>query len=400
MEIRVPQLAEGADTGTVVNILVSEGDRIRKGQTILELENQKAVAPIPSPQAGAVSRIHVKVGDPVSVGQVLITLSEGEGEALRRAGPERRSSFDYAQDERSRRAQDERRGQLAPVSASGAPPPASPSIRKMAAQLGIDLTRVKGSEPGGRITVKDLQDYLKEIQKGAPPPHRRIDFAQWGPVTRKPLTSLRKAIASGVTDSWRTIPHVTLFDEINIARILELKERYTPGYQAQGVSLTITGFFLKGVVSVLKIYPIFNSSLDEETEEIILKGYHHIGVAVDTKAGLIVPVLKDVDKKSLLVLSRELDQLAQRTRERKISLEELQGGTFTISNQGGIGGGHFTPIIRKPEVAILGVGRGKENRAPVSLSYDHRVIDGADAARFMVALAKALESFPEEQVRI
>jgi pyruvate dehydrogenase E2 component (dihydrolipoamide acetyltransferase) len=389
VEIRLPQLAEGADSGTVANILVAPGDKVRKDQTVLEVENQKAVAPIPSPAAGAVSQVHVKQGDTVSVGQLLVTLSEEAGEPFDSTGhPELVEGDRSAQDRPA-----EPRTPSAP-SASGMPPPASPSIRKMARELGVDLSKVPGSGNGGRITPEDVRHYMEGLQKGAAPQPPKVDFAKWGPVTREPFTPMRQAIARAMEDSWKNIPHVTLFDKADIAGIQELIRKHGPSYEKEGLKLTLTGFVIRALAQLLKNHPRFNSSLDETSREIVLKIYIHIGIAVDTEAGLIVPVLRDADKKSVREISRGLQELAEKARSRKLTAEELQGGTFTISNQGGIGGGHFTPIIHRPEVAILGLGRAR-NLLPLSLSFDHRVLDGADAARFMKELVEALENFNE-----
>ncbi len=425
MEVRVPRLAEGVESATVANILVAPGDRIEKDQVILELETEKAVGPIPSPVAGEVARIHVKPGDEVSVGQSLITLTEAGGAATAAAPEpkpqptaEAKSARPTAAPEPARAAP-EAAAEYRYTSAAGAPPPASPSVRKIAGELGIDLTRVKGSERGGRITISDLRSYIAALQQrpadGAAalpkaaekPAPQAIDFSRWGPVEKKPLTSIRKTIGQRMHESWNAIPHVTQFEDVDVANVANLRKQYGADLAKKGKHLTLTPFVLKAVVAALKKYPAFNASLDEATGEVVYKKYFHIGVAVDTEAGLIVPVLRDVDKKSLVDLSQELNALVERTRKRKIALEDLQGGSFTISNQGGIGGGHFTPIINKPEVAILGIGRsslkavvkdGKIEARPIlplALSYDHRVIDGADAVRFIGELVGMLENFPE-----
>jgi pyruvate dehydrogenase E2 component (dihydrolipoamide acetyltransferase) len=269
-----------------------------------------------------------------------------------------------------------------------------------------------------------LRAYIQRLQKAAvqaappgaarlsTPAAERVDFSKWGPVTRKPLTSLRKTIAQRMTENWASIPHVTQFDEADISNLLELRKKYASAYEKKGARLTLTSFALKAVVDVLKKHPMFNSSLDEASGEIVSKEYYHIGLAVDTEQGLIVPVLRDVGKKNIFELSRDVGDLAQKARERKVSLEDLKGGTFTISNQGGIGGGQFTPIINKPDVAILGLGRGvlkpvvKDGKIeirtmlPMALSYDHRLIDGGTAARFTVDLAHAFENFSEELLKI
>src|SRR5258706_407307 len=328
MDVKLPKLGEGADSGVVVNIFVKEGDTVAKDQAILELENEKAVASIPSTGAGVVAKVHVKSGDRISVGQRLVTLSGG--------------------------------GEAAP----------------------------------------------------AKPAAVQIDFSQWGPVSKKPVTPLRKVIARRMSESWSSIARVTQFDDIDFTKLGELRKKFAADYEAKGAKLTLTPFVLKAVADTLKKHPIFNSSLDEVASEIVLKEYIHLGIAVDTDQGLMVPVIRDVDKKSLFDLANELEQLAAKTRDRKITADEMKGGTFTISNQGAIGGAHFTPIINLPEVAILGLGRGalkpvvREGRVearmmtPMALSYDHRVVDGGGAARFTVDLLKAFENFGEEVVKI
>jgi pyruvate dehydrogenase E2 component (dihydrolipoamide acetyltransferase) len=306
------------------------------------------------------------------------------------------------------------------VSRPVAAPVASPSIRKLARELGLDLSRVRGSEPGGRIVVGDLRAYIARLQKAAVKPKAAparpaaepVDFSKWGPVRKQPLTPLRQVIARRMLENWNTIPHVTQFDDADFTRLNELRKKYAADYGKKGAKLTLTPLVLKALVETLKKHPIFNSSLDEAAQEIVLKDYFHIGIAVDTEQGLIVPVIRDVNKKSVLELAKELEQLVQKARDRKVSGDELKGGTFTISNQGAIGGAHFTPIVNKPEVAILGVGRGAPKpvvrdgkvevrvMTPLGLSYDHRVIDGGAAARFIVDLVKAMEGFAEESVRI
>jgi pyruvate dehydrogenase E2 component (dihydrolipoamide acetyltransferase) len=248
--------------------------------------------------------------------------------------------------------------------------------------------------------------------EAAKPAPERINFSKWGPVSQQPLTPLRQVIARRMLENWNAIPHVTQFDEADCGTMNDLRKTYASAYERKGARLTLTPFVLKALVQTLKQHPAFNSSLDEAGQVIVLKAYYHIGIAVDTEQGLIVPVIRDVDQKSMLDLSTELEHLAQRARDRKLSAEELKGGTFTISNQGAIGGGHFTPIINKPEVAILGLGRGapkpvaREGKIelhvmmPLALSYDHRVIDGGMAARFMVDLVKALEHFRVADVHL
>ncbi len=420
MQIKIPFLAEGVDSGTIVSILVHEGSQVKKDQTILELETNKATAPIPSPASGIITKILVKEGAEVTVGQAVMTLSEtGASHGKPPKGkPESASSEARTASEQVLRLEGVDSGDYAYQSKSGFTPPAAPSVRKMAQELGINLTKVRGTERGGRITVKDLRSYVERLRAGASRQKSEqaipasVDFSKWGPVTRKPVSATRRAIGQKMYRSWTTIPHVTQFDEADITSLLDLRKKYASLYEERGARLTLTGIALKVVVQILKKYPIFNSSLDEAKNEIVYKAYYHLGVAVDTEQGLIVPVVKDVDRKSLLDLSIELAQLAEKTRQRKISLEEIEGGTFTLSNLGSIGGSYFTPIVNKPQVAILGLGRGvlkpivKEGKTkistmlPVCLSYDHRVIDGADGARFIQELVQAFENFEEENLVI
>jgi pyruvate dehydrogenase E2 component (dihydrolipoamide acetyltransferase) len=422
MDVKLPKLGEGADSGVVVNVFVKEGDAIARDQAILELENEKAVASVPSTAAGVVTKIYVKAGDKVSVGQRLISVSGGTepapapaaAPAAKRAAPapEARAEEPAAEEEEEE------------ISKPVAAPVASPSIRKLARELGIDLLRVRGSEVGGRIVLGDIRAYLTRLQKAAVRPKaaaaeapakpvaESVDFSKWGPVTKKPLSQLRRVIARRMWENWNAIPHVTQFDDADFTRINELRKKFAPAYEKKGVKLTLTPLVLKALVETLKKHPAFNSSLDEAAQEVVIKEYFHIGIAVDTEQGLIVPVIRDADKKSVLELAKELEQLAQKARERKVTAEELKGGTFTVTNQGAIGSAHFTPIINKPEVAILGLGRGalkpvaRDGKVevrlltPLGLSYDHRVIDGGAAARFMVDLVRELENMGEDQVKI
>jgi pyruvate dehydrogenase E2 component (dihydrolipoamide acetyltransferase) len=432
MDVRLPQLAEGVESGTVVSILVSEGQEIKKDQAFMELETQKAVGSIPAPASGVVTKIHVKQGMEVSVGQVLITLDTGGAATATSAKPAHGAGAvtpGAPPPSRPRRPMPA----AAPAqeyryeSKSGAPPPAPPAIRRIARELGIDLARVHGSEAGGRITMADLRAYVERLQelafRGAPaavpapaPPApvltEAVDFAKWGPVRREKMSALRRTVSRRMVESWTTIPKINQFADADITQLVALRKKYASAYEKKGARLTLTAFLLFVLGRLLRKYPRANSSVDEAAQEIIYKDYVHIGVAVDTEAGLIVPILRDADKKSLLELSTELHALTEKTRQRHVSLEELQGGTFTISNQGSIGGGYFTPIIYPPQVAILGVGQSQQRpvavdgkiaiRAilPLCLAYDHRVLDGADAVRFLTEISAALESFAEADVKI
>ena len=430
MDVKLPQLAEGVESGTVVAILVAEGKEIKKDQPIMELETQKAVGSIPAPASGIVTKIHVKEGMEISVGQLLITIREAGGEAAVSPPAGAPPPVERHAPEASSGRQPE--SSAAPTlsyhyqSSSGAPPPAAPSIRKLARELDIDLTRIKGSEAGGRIVLEDLRTYIRRLQQmadagatqplvqaaPAPPRSEVEDFSKWGVVRREKLSALRRTVSRRMVESWTTIPKINQFDDADITALLALRKKHAPVYQKKGAHLTLTSFLLMAVARALVKYPRANASIDEGAGEIIFKDYRHIGVAVDTEAGLIVPVLRDVDKKSLLEISRELSAITEKTRQRKISLEELQGGTFAISNQGSIGGGHFTPIIYSPQVAILGVGQGRPKPVvvdgkiairtllPLCLSYDHRVLDGADAVRFLRDIIAGLEAFPEVEAKI
>lgn len=428
MDVKLPQLAEGVEGGTVVNILVAEGQEIQKDQAIMELETQKAVGSIPAPSSGVVTRIHVKQGMEVSVGQVLISIEAASAQAKPAAkptAPERPRAAAAARNEppasgaaaSANAATHDFRYQ----SKSGAPPPAAPSIRKLARELGIDLTRIRGSEAGGRITLVDVRAYIQRLQERtarptatgqAEPPAEAIDFAKWGPIRREKMSPLRRTVSRRMIESWSAIPKINQFDDADITSLLALRKQHASAYEKRGAHLTLTSLLLLVLGRILKKHPRANASLDESTLEIVYKDYCHIGVAVDTEGGLIVPVLRDIDRKTLLQLATELHAITEKTRQRKISLDELQGGSFTVSNQGSIGGSHFTPIIYAPQVAILGVGQGKARPVaidgkiairmilPLCLSYDHRVLDGADAVRFLKDVIAGIEAFDAADLQL
>jgi len=437
MDVRLPQLAEGVEGGTVVSILVSEGQQLKKDQPFMELETQKAVGSIPSPQSGTVTKIHVKEGTEVAVGQVLISLEtepSATAEPSARAVPaatQPSSAQPTASSVRPPSAKEPRSAaeDYRFESKSGLPPPAAPSIRKIARDLGIDLTRVQGSEAGGRIALTDLRSYIQRLQQiafegrrespvaASQPaagqiPSESVDFSKWGPVRRERMSPLRRTVSQRMVQSWTTIPKIDQLDDADISELLALRKKYSAAYERKGARLTLTSFLLKVIADALKKHRRANASLDEASNEIVYKDYIHIGVAVDTEAGLIVPVIRDVDKKNLFELSQELNEMTEKARQRKLSLENLQGGSFTISNQGTIGGSHFTPIIYPPQVAILGVGQGRPKPVvvegkvlirtllPLCLAYDHRVLDGADAVRFLKDIIGGLGSFSEAGVKM
>jgi pyruvate dehydrogenase E2 component (dihydrolipoyllysine-residue acetyltransferase) len=429
MDVKLPQLAEGVESGTVVSVLVAEGQEVKTDQAIMELETQKAVGTIPAPSSGVVTKIHVKQGMEVSVGQVLISLDPtgdiGAKEPTAKPGPSPQASQTAPQEQAPA-------AHATPAAApanyhyeskSGVPPPAPPSIRKIARDLGIDLNRVKGSELGGRINLADLRGYIQNLQQlalrgaesegAATPPARvplsseAIDFSSWGPIRREKMSPLRRTVSRRMIESWTTIPKINQFGDADISGLLALRKKHATSFEKKGGHLTLTSLLLLILGRVLKKHPRANASIDETALEIVFKDYCHIGIAVDTEGGLIVPVLRDVDKKNLLQLSIELHDITEKTRQRKVAIEDLQGGSFTISNQGSIGGGHFTPIIYAPQVAILGVGQGQAKPVaidgkiairtilPLCLAYDHRVLDGADSVRFLKDLITGLESFNE-----
>ena len=441
MDVKLPQLAEGVESGTVVSILVSEGQELKKDQSFMELETQKAVGSIPAPSSGVVTKIHVKQGMEVSVGQVLISIDTGT--AASTSPPPAKPAQSSAATTTAVNAPSSPAGSRQPQttatpaaataedyryeSKSGAPPPAPPAIRRIARELDIDLSRVRGSEAGGRISMADLRAYVQRLQQiafqGAPAttpsqpattsaPSEAVDFSKWGPIRREKMSPLRRTVSRRMVESWTTIPKINQFADADISALLALRKKHAANYEKKGAHLTLTSFLLFVLGRVLKKYPRANSSIDEASLEIVYKDYFHIGVAVDTEGGLIVPTVRDVDKKNLLQLSMELHALTEKTRQRKVSVEDLQGGTFTISNQGSIGGSYFTPIIYAPQVAILGVGQGQPKPValdgkiavrtllPLCLAYDHRVLDGADAVRFLKEIIAGLESFNEADLKI
>lgn len=421
LTVKLPALGEGADSGEVIAILVAVGDQVAKDQTLIELENAKAVAPIPSPASGRVAEILVKEGATISVGAPIVTLALEASQSI--ADPPLAASPAAAAVPAELTSREDSVAVPSPdnpAPIAGIPVAASPTVRRYASDLGIDLERVAGSERGGRIVVGDLRRYVQGLiasqAPGATPAAPAVapvpDFSHWGPVTKEPLSGLRKTIATRLAGSWNTIPHVTQFDNADITDLLALKREQGPAYQEQDARLTLTGLLIQALIPCLKEYAPLNASLDAKNGELIFKNYYHLGIAVDAGHGLVVPVIRNADQKSLLEISRELVDLGDRARQRKLTTAEMEGGTFTISNQGGIGGEHFTPIINAPEVAILGVGQGHERPAivdgeicartflPLCLSYDHRLIDGGTAARFVSRLIRELENYDPERMKI
>ena len=413
----LPELGESIEAGDVVQLLVSIGDQITAEQSLLEIETDKAVVEVPSPVSGSVTAIHVAPGDKAAVGQLIVTL-ETDGATAGNEAPVVAAIPQEATPEPASVP-----ASIATPVVEPAPPPApvarqtfsgspaAPSVRRLAREIGVDIHGVPGSGPGGRVSADDVKRYARNRpsdKSGAAPAAAAPvvplpDFRRWGEVERRPMSNVRRLTADQMARTWAAVPQVTQYDRADITELEQLRQRYAPKAVAAGGRLTITAIALKVVAAALKRFPQFNASVDMSTHEVIYKQYCHIGVAVDTDRGLLVPVIRDVDGKNVIALSVELTQLAERARTRKTSLEEMQGGTFTVTNLGGIGGTGFSPILNAPEVAILGMARSRIEPAytdgqfvprlmlPLSLSYDHRLIDGADGARFLRWVAEALE---------
>ena len=437
-EIKVPDIGDFKEV-EVIEILVKPGDSVAKEASLITVESDKATMEIPSPAAGVVKEVRIKLGDKVAEGSMILLLEASEGEAPAPQPPKSAEvSAPSAPAPKPAAAPAPATEPAAvpipilrpapvpiePVAEVAAfKPHASPSVRKFARELGADLAKVKGSGPKGRITQEDVQAFVKGIMTQAPAPAPappagcfvfdlpdwpQVDFAKFGPVESKPLSRIKKLSGANLHRNWISIPHVTQFDEADITELEAFRKESGAASEKQGFKLTLLAFLIKACVTALRQYPEFNASLERGGENLVLKKYFHIGVAVDTPDGLVVPVIRDADRKGVYDLARELAEVSKLARDRKLKPGDMQGGTFSISSLGGIGGTAFTPIINAPEVAILGVSRsamrpvwagGKGEAAgqfmprlmlPLSLSYDHRVIDGAAAARFTSYLASVL----------
>jgi pyruvate dehydrogenase E2 component (dihydrolipoamide acetyltransferase) len=445
-EFKLPELGENISQGDLVRLMIAPGATVSEGQPVMELETDKAVVEVPSSVSGVVKEVKVKEGEKIKVGQVIFTLEGGapvQTESVRaRNAPVEHVSGQHgarlafqaairAEGKTEEQALPPDQPQLAapvfsmPVQLGKVagtehrqPIPAAPHVRRFAREVGVDIYEIKGTGPGGRISDGDVKAYAKALLSAAATaaqaplaghfaqPHLP-DFAKWGKVERVSMRGVRRKTAEHLAESWNTIPHVTQHDRADITELEQLRARFAPKAEEAGGKMTVTAIALKVCAAALKVFPQFNASIDIEKEEIIYKQYINIGVAADTDRGLLVPVIRDVDKKNIVELAVELSQLSKKARDKKITPEEMQGGTFTITNLGGIGGVGFTPIVNHPEVAILGLSRsriepewiqGKDGGKfeprlilPLSLSYDHRLIDGADAARFLRWIAEAFE---------
>ncbi|MGM1054876.1 MAG: 2-oxo acid dehydrogenase subunit E2 [Bacteroidota bacterium] len=460
IEVKIPKISEEADTAKVAEILVKEGDTIEKDQSVIAVETDKASVEVPSSHSGTVKEIKMSEGDEVKVGDVILTLEEGEEKEEKEEGKGKEQKKDEPEKEegkvkeekekveseeakeeekkkkeekkeekevkeeeeeseekkqkkegpedketegREEKEKEETEKEQKDSGTSGKP--ASPSVRRLARELGVKIEEVEGSGPGGRISEDDVKSHTKEEKEKTTDGQKLSlpDFSKWGSTETKPLSGIRMETARRTKASWQNIPHVFQFDEADISEIEKYMEKNKEKAEEAGGKLTITAILLKVSASALQQFPKFNASIDPEKEEMILKHYIHIGIAVDTEKGLLLPVIRDVDKKSIIELAAEITKVAEKAREGKLSPDEMKGGNFSISNLGGIGGTNFTPIIYHPQVAILGVSRAKTSPVfsegefkprevlPLSLSYDHRLIDGAEGAEFLHWIVQALE---------
>jgi pyruvate dehydrogenase E2 component (dihydrolipoamide acetyltransferase) len=455
-EFKVPELGENVAGGDVTRVMVNVGDTIKRDQPVLELETDKATIEVPSSVAGVVKEIKVKKGEKIKVGAVIFTVDEASGNGAGAAAapaaeapkaeapktepartdeakpaeapkpeskvlpmPSRPSASSGRPEPVEGRQAIEPPPAPAPAAApradrGGVPAPASPSVRRLAREIGVDVNEVQGTGPGGRISQEDVKEHARRILSsvgsagaGAAAGTRATralpDFQKWGEVDRQPFSNIRRVTAEHLSYAWNAIPHVTQFDKADITELEALRKKFKDPVAKAGGNLTVTAMLVRILATAVKRFPQFNASIDLERGELIYKKFVNVGVAVDTDRGLLVPVIRNADQKNIQQISIEINQLAAKARDRKLTIEEMSGGGISISNLGGIGGTAFTPIVNWPEVAILGVSRGAmepiwkndqfEPRLmlPLSLSYDHRVIDGADGMRFMKWVVEAIE---------
>jgi pyruvate dehydrogenase E2 component (dihydrolipoamide acetyltransferase) len=434
-DMKLPEVGEGIEAGTVVAVLVAVGDQVEIDQPVLELETDKAVVEVPSTVAGVVEKVHVQANAEARIGQVVLTVAEG-AEAPAEAEEEtkdeaKEETKDEAQEAKKPEAKTEAKAEetkaapapaQAPAAPAPAPAPASdaggprliaaaPSVRRLARELDVDLRSVVGSGALGRVSAEDVQRYATggpgagrpgAVAVEAPP---LPDFSRWGETERVAMSGIRKVTVRTMAQAWANVPMVTHFDEADATRFEELRQRFKGMVEKAGAKLTPTAMLLKVIAVALRRFPDFNASIDVGTQEIVYKKYVNLGTAVDTDHGLLVPVIKQADQKSVVDLAVELGEIAEKARKRKLTPDDMSGGNFIVSNLGGIGGTGFTPIVTPPDVAILGVSRSAmkpvwdakkgefEPRLmmPLALTYDHRLIDGASAARFLRWVCQAVE---------
>jgi pyruvate dehydrogenase E2 component (dihydrolipoamide acetyltransferase) len=465
-EFKVPELGENVAGGDVMRVMVNVGDTIARDQPVLELETDKATIEVPSTVTGVVKEVRVKSGDKVKVGAVVLTVDDAAGDgasAADQAQPKAEakappaaaapesdqrpseeqnqapppppaaaapSEPEEAPAEKAEPKSDHKIVSMPPRAAQGQPQaaapsprveqpprdrviaPASPAVRRLAREIGVMVEQVEGTGPGGRISQDDVKEHARRILSsvggavpgGAARELRALpDFQKWGEVERQPLSNIRRVTAEHLGYAWNTIPHVTQFDRADVTELEALRRKYKEQVARAGGNLTVTAMLVRILATAVKKFPQFNASIDSERGELVFRKYVNVGVAVDTDRGLLVPVIRNADQKNITQISTEINQMAARARDRKLTIEEMSGGGITISNLGGIGGTYFTPIVNWPEVAILGVSRATtepvwkdeafhpRQMLPLSLSYDHRVIDGADAMRFLRWVVEAIE---------
>ncbi len=437
--MKLPELGENIEGGDVLRIMVKPGDAIQKDQPVLELETDKATIEIPSSADGVVKEIKVKPGEKVKVGQTIFTVDENGAGAARASAAQEPAAAEAAKANAPPKAE-RRRAEVVEMKPSRAPAqpeqekkpiaaavpapapaqmpaadsasiPAAPSARRLARELGVNIAEIQGSGPGGRISMDDVTAYARRLLSGAGVARPAAvssdvlpDFSKWGAIERKPMSGVRRTTAHRLTQAWNSVPHVFQHDRADITGVEALRKRLSKKSEAEGRGpITITAFLMKTLAAALRKFPQLNSSVDMRSDEIVYKQYVHIGVAVDTDRGLLVPVIRDVDQKDIFQIADEVAQAAEKARARKLSLEDMQGGSITISNLGSLGGGPFTPIVNWPEVAILGVARARMEPVysdgefvprflmPLTLSYDHRVVDGADGVRILRWIVEAIE---------
>ena len=404
-EILLPDLGEGISSADVSEVLVSPGDNVSIDDIILVLESEKASMEIPSEDRGIIKKVFVSAGDEVKTGEILIMM---EVAPTPKAAKEKTEEKVEPKKQKDKKVASTRKQKTKPELKTSGKTFASPGVRRLARELEIVLPQIKATGPKGRITKEDLHGYIKQkMAQGIGvniQTQPKIDFSKWGEIETKPLTKIQKITGDRLQQAWQTIPHVTQFDEADISILNTKREKIKTEEQKKNIKVTFLPFIMKAVIKTLKEFPSFNSSLDHQGESLVIKNYYNLGIAVDTPTGLIVPVIKNADKKSITTLSQELMGISERARSGKLKPDELKGGSFTISSLGGIGGTYFTPIINPPEVAIMGVSKSvwkpiynhksKEIiptlTMPFSLSYDHRVIDGAVGAAFTSFFSNAV----------
>ena len=417
-EFRLPELGENIQSGKVISVLVSVGETIALDQPVIEVETEKALIEVPSSVEGRITEIRIEPGDDAEVGAAILVIEESGASA--ESAPPERDAGEASSEAAGPPAPAEKPAAReaapqadAPEPAPGAGTPAAPAARRIAREAGVDIREVPGSGVGGRISPQDVRAFAAARGGGAAPgvgapgwmsaPVQLPDLARWGAVEREPMSGIRRAISANLARAWTLIPHVTQCEKADVSELEDLRKKFARKAEDAGGKLTITAVLIKILASALEAFPHFNASVDAAAGEIVLKRYAHVGVAVDTENGLFVPVIRNADKKSVFELSAELGEAAERARSRKLAPDDMEGGSITITNLGGFGGTYFTPIVKWPEVAILGVSRARmeplwtgesfEPRLmlPLMVSYDHRVIDGAEGVKFLRWVADALE---------